>query len=69
LPLDTDILDDSSGWTVTAQRNELLQTFVLTYGNSLNTAVGEVAGPARQTKLTSAVANKETEPYTLDPAT
>src|SRR5215468_3588700 len=69
LPVDTDIPDDSPGWAVIAQRNELLQTLVLTRGDGLNTVVGKVTDPARQTKLTSAVTDKETEPHALDPAT
>src|SRR5262249_5806327 len=69
LPVDTDIPDDSPGWAVIAQRNELLQTLVLACGDGLNTAVAKVTDPTRQTELTGAVTNKETEPYALDLAT
>src|SRR5882762_9046069 len=66
LPVDGHILDNSFGRTAIAQRNELLQTFMLTCGNGLDTAIGEVADPTGQSQLTSTVANKDTESYILD---
>jgi hypothetical protein len=44
-----------------ARCDELLQLFVRTFGNDLDSAVGTVAHPTAQRQLASTVAHKETE--------